>query len=424
MKNFGLKFTLGVCQWLMSVKRALTFLFSTTLTFLEKFGQWLARFCLFPIYRILLPLSREFSWHPERWLGRRFLFYLLLMIAALALAGSESRAWASNQYLGGRHSLLFSYLGPAKNEDEEIFEESGINSVATGAPWTWSQGFLTPTPTAEKIDGTLEILSLAPENQAVIPPVILPGVEIGTGRYKIISYTVQPGDTLGGLAQKFQISLETILIENKLTARSVLRPGNVLTILPTSGISHKIKKGDTAKKLATLYRADAQKILDFNRLADDNLPMGEIVVIPEGRKPAAPSYQPMAGVRPPPVRTREAGLLWPTTSRRITQYFKWRHTGIDIAMPTGSAIYAAEDGVVEAANWNRGGYGYQIILSHPNGLRTRYAHNNKNLVTVGQQVQKGDVIALLGSTGRSTGPHLHFEVIVRGVPVNPFLYVK
>ena len=118
------------------------------------------------------------------------------------------------------------------------------------------------------------------------------------------------------------------------------------------------------------------------------------------------------------------GMLWPATVRRITQYFNWRHRGIDIAGPTGTLIYAALDGMVEISGWNSGGYGYQIVLRHSNGMKTRYAHSSKLFVSVGQKVTKGEVIALMGSTGRSTGSHLHFEVVVGGVRVNPFLYVK
>ena len=116
-------------------------------------------------------------------------------------------------------------------------------------------------------------------------------------------------------------------------------------------------------------------------------------------------------------------MVWPTTCRRITQYFRgWRHTGVDIACSTGADIYSAEEGVVEKAGWNSGGYGNHIIVKHPDGTKTLYAHIKARgiLVSPGDYVKKGQLIAYMGSTGRSTGPHLHFEIIVRGSRINPF----
>ena len=167
-------------------------------------------------------------------------------------------------------------------------------------------------------------------------------------------------------------------------------------------MSHKVKK--IQLKIAALYKAEPQKIIDFNHLTEDELPIGEVLVVPEGKRipaPSAPSGQ-IAGNRPPALKVSGLGMLWPTIGRRITQYFTWRHTGIDVGISTGTSVYAVLDGVVETASWNRGGYGYQVVLRHSNGLKTRYAHNSKLYVSVGQEVTKGDVIALSGNTGRST----------------------
>lgn len=396
--------------------------------FILKFISGLARFFFFQLYKIASAAKKWLKQLIAPIMGRRQILFVLSLAAALVVAAGETKALADNKYLGGRYSLLFSYLGPSDGEDAEIFEEVTVSDLSLAEDSAWDEGFLSvTTPGSESPDtGLMEITGLTSNDTALLAPTIIPGAELGAGRFKIIKYAIQPGDTVSSVAQKFQISVETVLIENKLTLRSILRPGDILSILPVNGVSHKIRKGDTIKKIAALYKAETQKIIDFNYLTEETLPVGEVLIVPEGKRiptPAAPSTQVAAG-RPAAVRVSGLGMLWPTIGRRITQYFSWRHTGIDIALPAGNPIYAALDGVVEISGWNRGGYGYQVVLRHNNGLKTRYAHNSKLYVSVGQEVSKGDVIALIGSTGRSTGPHVHFEVIVNGVRVNPFLYVK
>jgi murein DD-endopeptidase MepM/ murein hydrolase activator NlpD len=118
-------------------------------------------------------------------------------------------------------------------------------------------------------------------------------------------------------------------------------------------------------------------------------------------------------------------MIWPTPGRRITQYYSWSHQGLDIGDKIGTPLYAADDGVVIIAQggWN-GGYGNTILLDHGGGKRTRYGHASKLFVKVGDEVKKGETIAAMGSTGRSTGPHLHFEVLVNGTRYNPLNYIK
>ena len=115
---------------------------------------------------------------------------------------------------------------------------------------------------------------------------------------------------------------------------------------------------------------------------------------------------------------------WPTAGHNITQYYSWRHTGIDIANKSGTAIYAADAGTVEIVGWNSGGYGNQIIIDHGGGKKTRYAHLSSFGVQAGETVSKGQYIGGMGSTGRSSGSHLHFEVIIDGKRYNPLNYVE
>lgn len=256
-------------------------------------------------------------------------------------------------------------------------------------------------------------------------------------RTVIEEYIVQPGESIGSISRKFGLRTATLLDANGLTARSYIQPGQKLRVLPYDGIVYKVKSGDTVAKIGKTYDSDIQKILEVNNLADaSGLVVGREIILPDGHLPAPPAPKRPAQIAtnlrnviaPPPSPNRASrGMIWPTAVRRVSQYWKGRrHTGVDIAGPVGTPIYAADDGVVVVAGWNSGGYGNMLLLDHGGGIYTRYGHSSKNLVQVGDTVKKGDTIALMGSTGRSTGPHLHFEVMT-GSPrnrVNPLDYVR
>ncbi len=260
-------------------------------------------------------------------------------------------------------------------------------------------------------------------------------------RTTIEEYVIQPGDTVTSIAKQFGISINSILWSNNLSSYSILKPGKTLKILPFSGTIHTITSGDTLESIAKKYQANAQEIAKTNQLnAEEKLTVGDELLIPGGIKPR-PKPKPKPKPRPtphtPPANTptqtvnnfepaQDSGtkLLWPAKSHRINQYYSWRHNGLDINGRMGDPVYASEDGVVEVSRWNTRGYGYYIIVNHGNGIKTLYAHNSKLLVKVGQKVSRGDVIALIGSTGNSTGPHVHYEVRVNGRNANPLLYTK
>lgn len=271
-------------------------------------------------------------------------------------------------------------------------------------------------------------LTLAQGGSAILKPDFTETIDTPRPRENSIVYIVESNDTVFDIAEKFRISVNTILWANKLSSRSIIRPGDKLTILPVSGVTHTVKNGENVGAIAAKYKIPQEDILEINNFeVDDTLKIGQSLVIPDGR----PLYT------PPPRRyyatttstgssgsTASSGeLFWPTVCRRITQYFRgWRHTGIDIACKSASNIYAARAGVVEKAGWNSGGYGNRIIIKHSDGSKTLYAHLKAKgiLVSTGESVKKGQVIGLMGSTGRSTGNHLHFEVIERGSRINPF----
>ena len=251
---------------------------------------------------------------------------------------------------------------------------------------------------------------------------------------EITQYTVLEGDTISTIADQFDVSSQTVMWSNNLSDKSVIKPGDTLWILPTSGTAHTVKSGETITGLAKKYDADVNEILDYNDMIEgEDLVAGSEIIIPGGTKPHPPAPQPapttklasfsqvFGGTAPPSAAISGTKLQWPSVTHRISQYYGWRHGGIDIDGEFGDPIYAAESGTVTSAGWY-GGYGLQVVISHGNGMATRYAHLQNMYVSLGQSVSRGQTIGLMGSTGWSTGSHLHYEVIVGGATHNPFSY--
>lgn len=264
----------------------------------------------------------------------------------------------------------------------------------------------------------------------------LTSVESKNARDNIIEYIVQAGETISSIAQDLEINVNTILWENNLTARSLIKPGSKLIILPANGVTHIVAKNENITKIASKYGVLIESIVDSNDIdADEPLKIGQKIFIPGGKKIAEKTIVTGGTYSGTTITQNSASnanqqpaytggkLLWPTVGSRITQYYSWSHKGLDIANKTGTPLYAAEAGTVERAGWNNG-YGYNIVINHGGGLKTLYGHSSKLHVKAGDKVNRGDIIADMGSTGWSTGPHIHFEVIVNGVKQNPLNYIK
>lgn len=247
-------------------------------------------------------------------------------------------------------------------------------------------------------------------------------------RDRIIEYVVKEGDTLSTIGEKFGISVDTIRWQNSLASRDAIKIGQSLEILPVTGVSHKVSKGDTVYSIAKKYDIDPQGIVNypFNSFVNDEtfeLAIGQTVIVPEGVKPESIPWSPVARVR---QTTPDAGsvvasgnFVWPA-SGSISQGYAWYHQAIDIANRAAPPILAADSGKVVVAGWvDNYGYGNRVVIDHGNGTRTLYAHLSRIDVVVGQSVNRGNQLGVMGSTGRSTGTHLHFEVIRNGVHLNP-----
>lgn len=265
------------------------------------------------------------------------------------------------------------------------------------------------------------------EDGALVPHGDIDGkdktVNVETVNGEINLYVVREGDTLSQIAEMFDVSAKTILWANDISSPSKIRPGDSLIILPITGIRHIVKKGDTLASIAKKYEGDIDDILAYNQLASaEDVNVGDTVVVPGGVM-----TQPTPAKKATPSRTKgttvatgsgSAGYAHPLPGAVRTQGLHG-YNGVDFGAPAGTPIYAAAAGevIVSKSSGYNGGYGLYVVIKHSNGTQTLYAHNTRNAVAVGETVAAGDVVGYVGSTGRSTGNHLHFEV--RGAR-NPF----
>jgi murein DD-endopeptidase MepM/ murein hydrolase activator NlpD len=436
-------------------------------------GRFFMRFIVLPIYKTFVFTQLRITGALASARGFFFLLFthkytlhtVLIIISAFTI-GLQVQASDASAADPGQGSILYALVG--QGQDTVVQEEVDARAPAKNVSYLGLDtiqavpdidfdyepdavaditvpGSIAEQPGADVIAGTTE----TPD--ATTPDVVVQ-------RTKVETYTVQPGDLVGTIARRFGVNVGTIITANHLSKSASIKPGDTLKIPPVSGIMHTVKKGDTIGKLAKLYQADVDKITTANQLEDRALTVGDEIVIPDGVPVQVAVAPPKSGsnVRPQTPKTNIPGksydkyeelidtrsdsrskpadaevekapvtkLLWPTTQHVITQYYGWRHTGIDLDGDYTDAIYAAADGVVETAGWNSSGYGLQIVIDHENGYKTRYGHSSKMFVKVGDRVKKGQTIAMVGTTGRSTGTHLHFEVYSNGKRQNPLAYIK
>ncbi len=300
-------------------------------------------------------------------------------------------------------------------------------------------GEATPAPAAEQAVSLPPWKPTAPASQGVVRKISLHTDVPSRPREKVIQYTVQKGDTVFGIAEKFGLQPETILWSNYDVLADDphrLRPGQKLNILPVDGTYYQWHKGDSLRVVAKFFGVSPEEIVDFpaNDLPPDTDPdhpqikAGTWLVVPGGHRqfvswsaPQIPRSNPaVASILGPgscgkvyegPIGT--GTFIWPTTLHYLSGYDyspQINHYGIDIAGKLGYPVYAVDSGVVVYAGWNNWGYGNVVVIDHGNGWQSLYAHLSRILVSCGQAVYQGDMIGSIGSTGRSTGPHLHFEL--------------
>jgi murein DD-endopeptidase MepM/ murein hydrolase activator NlpD len=326
------------------------------------------------------------------------------------------------------------------------------------------------------VNNTINNVAAAAPRQTVTPtnvPLILPPLKLpetqndnvsreahlhtdvpSRPRTEVIKYTVQKGDTLFGIAEKFGLKPETILWGNQFVLGDNphnIRPGQELNILPVDGTYHRWSEGDGLNGVADFFNVTPEDIIDYpgNHLdpetlgdwAHPNIEPGTWLVIPGGSRafvswsaPEIPRDNPsVAKVLGPgacgAVSSGAIGsgvFIWPADHHFLSGFDynpSANHSGIDVDGETGDPVYAVDSGVVVYSGWNNWGYGNVVVINHGNGWQTLYAHLNSINVGCGQSVSQGNVIGNIGTTGNSTGSHLHFEMMYNGTKVNPWDYL-
>ena len=231
----------------------------------------------------------------------------------------------------------------------------------------------------------------------------------------IKNHVVKPGESLWTIASKHNINIDTLIGANDINDMNQIMPGDELTILPVRGIMYRIGPGDSFSNLVSKYDLDKEEVMQANNIRNsDQLSQGQNIILP-GAKPEFGYQDRLNQMFIRPVQGRISSPFGPRWGRH--------HDGKDYAVPIGTPVKAAGGGRVVYVGWSSG-YGNTVIVQHQQGMRTLYAHLNSFNVSSGQRVNRGQVIARSGNTGRSTGPHLHFEVRVNGRPVDPAGYLR
>ncbi len=407
-------------------------------------------FALVPVYQLLFSLKRHLMavYKPaknkmmlvvaNRYTVHGVIIGVVLIVGVLNLQTSIVRAEGF-----GEQSLMYALV--AEDAGRIVQEYASEDVVLSVASVEYRERTGVSIESTQAVAVLEEDIAVSEEllygGEALVA---IPGTEtatvakISTDRSEAESYTVAGGDTLSSIASDYDLSINTLLWANNLSVSSVLQPGDTLTILPLDGVKHTVLSGDTIAQIAYDYDIDQDEILDYNGMSSGAiLSIGDELIIPGGEVQATTRSTssaisslfstPTTTTTTTSVTSTQATgtgyLLWPTDLRVITQYYGWRHSGLDVDCYYDNYNYASDNGYVTFSGWN-GGYGYVIDIDHGNGIMTRYAHNSALYVSSGQYVTVGQAIGLCGTTGYSTGTHLHYEVIVNGVKMNPLEYIR
>lgn len=343
-------------------------------------------------------------------------------------------AWAMRQF--------YLKVQPATDASRQGVREAALAASLPTATPTELPPDLPPLQTAMMLESGINRLALLHTDIPSQP------------RFDVITYTVQTGDTVFGIAEKFGLKPQTILWANYAILRDnphKLSPNQVLNILPVNGTYHRWSQGDGLNGVAKFFGVNPEDIINYrgNRLdpatigdlARPNIAPGTWLVIPGGKRdfiswsaPAIPRNDPgVAKVLGPGVCGAVAdgaigsgAFIWPAPNHYLSGFDyapEANHPGIDVDGDLGQPVFAVDNGVVVYAGWNNWGYGNMVVINHGNGWQTLYTHLSAYNVSCGSSVLQGSVIGAIGSTGNSTGPHLHFEMMYNGTKVNPRNYL-
>jgi murein DD-endopeptidase MepM/ murein hydrolase activator NlpD len=355
--------------------------------------------------------------------------------------------WGERLILLGTWLIAFSAVLLA------VFVGWQTRAAAASTEQSSSVVMILPTPTipsqlasedaTNSADVPLPVLAIATTFDAISRDSSVHTIIPSRPRSEIISYTVGAGDSIFAIAKKFNITPETIWWANNDTLNNpdAITPGLALRIPPLDGVYYQWKDGDTIDAVSNQFKAKSDDIVSFlgNNidLTDPKVQPGQWVMIPGGKGEFKQWVVPTIPRGKAGVNTSSLGpgacssnydgaygtgtFIWPSYNHTLSGNDYWAgHLAIDISIAEGDAIYASDSGVVVFAGWSYGGYGYMVMIDHGNGYQTLYAHLSAVSAYCGQSVGQGGVIGSGGSTGNSTGPHLHFEVRFNGGWINPW----
>jgi len=360
--------------------------------------------------------------------NRYALHFAIVVVTAVAsvvnFGGYEVRAETF-----GENSVLFALSGDSEQIMIEETAEEGIKPAVKAVSYLkGTTSAVVPNIDYDYIEE--DYVSTAVGGSALVAPAISEGGQSTAPRQNTETYTVQNGENIGMIAENYGVTMNTLLWANDLSSRSYIQPGQKLKIPPTSGVLHTVGRGESLNKIAKKYDVETEEILKFNRLKSaSDIQVGEELMVPGGKKVAPRRVASVTSIFSAPPKnievntTGSGSMVWPTDLRYITQYYGWRHNGLDVDCYYNNNNYAADSGTVVFAGWKKG-YGLAVEIDHGGGLKTRYGHHASLYVSPGQSVSKGTPIGKCGTTGHSTGTHLHFEVMQNGRYQNPLQYIR
>ena len=373
--------------------------------FIEKFVYaWLEFFALF-------------RWYLIKKLGLFLLFFIRLSLGLIKVP-SRLKNYTIRKMIWSRGRL-------GRSIATSIIMLASITVFIFGEVLSGSSLIVDKTANFDYLSTNLDIIPTMAQAKTVIPE--------ERKKNEPFTYTIVQGDTLSSIGNRFKISIDALKYVNGFNDFTTLKVGQQITIPPLAGLIHNVKRGDTLNSIANRYNVPSQAIADFNYILDtSNLEEGAELVIPGGEVPQQVFYALSPQLPSSTGASFNAPVdknfcAWPSTVRIITQYFSWYHNGIDVATPLSDGLpplLACTGGTVVRSGWDPWGLGLHVQIDHGNGFKTIYGHMSRLDVSYGQQVKRGQIIGIMGNTGRSTGPHVHFMVEYNGVAQNPLNYTQ
>ncbi|MFA6027694.1 MAG: peptidoglycan DD-metalloendopeptidase family protein [Patescibacteria group bacterium] len=369
-------------------------------------------------------------------LYNRNVIYVILVIITLFVASTNLiLAKDTKREDVAKKSNLYKLVQPTLGVgDEEIVEKANMNKQQTNYVDTSSNLVAVIPEIAEKDETNSQVMLLG-EGTTLASSTVLEK-DYSLKRSGIIEYTIEDGDTISMIAERFSVSVSTLYWANNLNSSSYIQPGKTLKIPPGSGVIHKVVSGDTLDSIINKYSGNKELTIKYNDIgSDEMIAVGTELLVADGTPPPPPTpvvktpsttisnswgsfFQPTNN-----SNVTTGTLNWPSACHSISQNPRWGHIAIDVNCASGTPIYAAESGTATVIPNRGNGYGNYIIINHGNGMQTLYGHMTGFAVSNGQYVTRGQQIGYEGSTGWSTGPHLHFEVKINGANQNPWNYL-